>query len=184
MKRILLATLLASTMLLAGCTSGPSQKGAEADDLEALLAKHIKAVCTFTANAQGGGLHADLDECKVTLEAGSRDDTSVTFNGHNDNLGTVKANREASISTTVYFPDGDNSQPVTVVYNAENDQVETFTATILVSTNPGFGRYEFAFGIEQFVDANKWWPGIQEKPDPHVPDPVVVTFTAAKKGLI
>lgn len=183
MKRALLVAALSLTVMLAGCTSGPSQKGDDSDSLEELLSRHIKAVCTFTANAQGSGLHADLDECKVTLESGSRDDTSVVFAGNDDNLGTVKANREGSIATTVYFPDGDNSAPKTVIYNAENDQVETFQATILVSTNPGFGRYEFAFSIEQFVDSNKWWPGIQEKPDPHVPDPVVVTFTAAKAGL-
>ena len=75
MKRALLVAALTLTVMLAGCTSGPSQKGDESDSLEELLSRHIKAICTFTANAQGNGLHADLDECKVTLESGSRADT-------------------------------------------------------------------------------------------------------------
>ncbi len=173
---------------LAGCAdSGPSQKGDKVEDLATLKDMHIKADCTFTANAQANGLHADLDECKMVLVEGPIDEASVVFSGNDDNTRSfLKPDRKASISTIVYYPDGDNSIPVSVEYNADNGEVEQFTAVILAPTDAGFGKYQLAFSIEQFQDSRKFFRfavGVEEKPDPHDPDPVRVTFTAGKESF-
>lgn len=183
-KPLLLAGLLVA-VALSGCASQDTRgQAGEVADLEELKRHHIFFECTVAIDGLDGGIHADLSgPCKGELKQGDEDDFSVTFNGHNDNLGTYRFNRESTISVFSVDADGKNSATTTVVYNVETNQQETATVTAKINTDSGFGGYDLCFEFNGYRDSNSWLPGTQEDPDPTQPLPKCVGFKASKEGL-
>lgn len=166
-----LALLLA--VALAGCTGGDTRtQAASAEDLEGM---YLHVTCTISIDGVDDGIHADLaGPCKGELKDGTVSDASYTWTGHDDNLGTIRPNREAEMGGFVVFADDTNSVTDTVVYNVEDGQAENATVTIRAELVGGFGTYETCFNFGGYKDSAKFLPGLQETPDNTLPFPKCV----------
>lgn len=186
MKHLLTAALVLLAFTLSGCVGGGGGTTTTGDAIteELLQEYHIEMKCEFSASGQNNGLRVTLEGCSgEELVKGVVDEATFEFSGHNDNLGTVKANRESTITVQAHYPQSKQSAPMSVVYNAEDEQVETFSAYIELPTEH-FGDYHVCFKLHGYKDANKWLPGVQETPSPDPAEQKCKLYKVTKKNEV